>query len=173
MSTAGMVARAVGFGCVAALAVGTHASAQTATPAEAWPSYVNQRFSYVVEYSSALLRPKPEAGNGDGREFHARKGAAVIAVWGEYAQGPSSQREEATLREPDCVGGKATYRFSKPLVQVISCVLAKGGILYGYSQQRKDTIVMLEATYPEAEKSTWDPVVQHMIHSLQLSDSDF
>ena len=117
--------------------------------------------------------PKPEAGNGDGREFQARKGVAVIAIWGEYAQGPSSQREDAALREPECVGGKATYRFSKPTVQVISCMLAKGGILYWYSQQRKDIIVTLEATYPEAEKSTWDPVVQHMIHSIHLSDSEF
>ena len=52
-------------------------------------------------------------------------------------------------------------------------MLAKGGILYWYSLQRKDTIVTLEATYPESEKSSWDPVVQHMIHSFHLSDSDF
>lgn len=142
-------------------------------PAAGWPSYVNQRFSYVVDYPSALLRPRREADNGDGREFHARQGTAVIAVWGEYAQDKSSQRDEALLREPDCVGRKAAYRLEKPTVQVTSCVLAKGGILYWYSQQRKDIIVTLEATYPDSEKATWDSVVQRMIRSFHLSDSDF
>ncbi len=163
----------IAIGCAAALTTALHAQGNGMSTAQAWPSYVNQRFSYVVDYSPTLLRPRPEAGDGDGREFHARKGVAVIAVWGEYAQGPSSQRDDAALREAGCVGGKATYRFSKPTMQVISCMLAKGGILYWYSQQRKDIIVTLEATYPEAEKSTWDPVVQHMIHSIHLSDSEF
>ena len=146
------------------------AAGQSSPP---WDSYVNNRFTYLVDYPASLLRPQPEAGNADGREFHARKGTAKIAVWGSYVNnGNPSAKEQAALTLQDCVGGKAVYRLDKPPVQAVSCLTPAGEVLYYKNRQRKDVLVGLEAHYPPAEKAIWDPVVARMAKSLFVGESD-
>ena len=139
-----------------------------------WDSYVNNRFTYMVEYPPSLMRAEPVATNDDGREFHARSGTAKVAVWGQYIDdqvGPSPL-EFAGITEKECADGKAAYRLKKPLMQAVSCVTAKGEVLYYKSSRRKDVLVVIEAHYPQAEKAQWDPVVTHMSKSIFVGDPD-
>jgi hypothetical protein len=164
--------RAISKNCrcvLVALGLAALSGAQQSPP---WDSYANQRFTYSVEYPTSLLKPQAEAGNGDGREFHARTGTARIAVWGSYVgNGNLSAKEQAATTEADC-GSKAAYRLDRPPIQAVSCLTKAGEVLYYKSRQRKDVLVTIEGHYPSTEKAKWDPVIARMAQSLFVGESE-
>ena len=45
-------------------------------------TYFNGRFGYCIDYPNVLLKPQPEAQNGDGRIFTDKKGKEILRVYG-------------------------------------------------------------------------------------------
>ena len=136
---------------------------------DAMEDYNNARFGYHVTYPKNLLRPLPEADNGDGRHFQPIAGHAQVLVWGGWAMPDVGQtlkgRAQSTLKK---CGGKASYELHKAGFEVFSCVLRNGDIFYTKIEQDKGEVVGLELTYPQAEKNRWDPVAAAMAKSLDI-----
>jgi hypothetical protein len=132
--------------------------------------YNNLRFGYHVSYPLSLLKPLPEADDGDGRVFQPANGHADIRVFGGYVLADSDQTigGETKSALEECAGGKATYRLDRSDVQVISCTRPDGSILYVKIMQAKGTLVQLRLNYPHAEKPVWDPVAAAMSRSLKI-----
>lgn len=132
-------------------------------------SYTNVRFGYRIHYQPTLFRAQPEADNGDGREFRAIKGHASVTVWGEWVSADpwTTAKSEADSTLSECKNGKATYRLNEHALQVISCTLPNGDVLYLKVVQYKGTVVQLRAVYPQSEKATWDSVTAAMAQSLR------
>jgi hypothetical protein len=144
------------------------APAGRAAPA-GWSTYQNARFGYSVLYPGGLLAPQPEADNGDGRHFRARRGQADVAVWAAYANGQTLAGLAAEA-ERDCAGGRASYKVvrtaKRPPFMALSCAKPGGQVLYAKALQCKDVITQIQFTYPAAEKAVWDAVVTTMSASL-------
>jgi hypothetical protein len=150
-----------------ALAIG-HPPAAPAVPV-AWKTYQNARFGYSVRYPGDLLQPLPEADDGDGRHFQPRRGHADVAIWASYSADDTlgSLADEAAQ---GCIGWRASYRAVRdrdvPPFMALSCLKPGGEVLYAKALRCKDVTTQIEATYPEAEKATWDPVAAKMSASL-------
>ena len=112
------------------------------------------------------MKPQEEAGNGDGRHFMARTGKADFAAWGSYVMEGATFADGERMAEAECVGGKASYKLVRTTVWVVSCPLAKGGILYSKGMRVKDAESRFEARYPAEEKAKWDAVAARMAGSL-------
>jgi hypothetical protein len=141
------------------------ALANVAGPANA-ATYGNARFGYSVAYPADLLVPEPEAGNGDGRQFHARKGAAKMSVWGIYNALDQSPAEIAMDYERDCAAGKVSYSAVSKRLVAFSCITKAGQILYQKTLIKGDVLTTVRFEYPNSERSVWDPVVRQVAGSL-------
>jgi hypothetical protein len=135
----------------------------------AWKTYQNARFGYSVRYPGDLLRPLPEADDGDGRHFQPLSGHADVAVWASYGADDAlgALADEAAQ---GCVGGRASYRVVRdkavPPFMSLSCLKPGGTVLYARALRCKDVTTQIQLTYPAAEKAVWDPVVAKMSASL-------
>ena len=129
-------------------------------------TYVNARFGYSVSYPADLLVPEPEADNGDGRRFHARRGTAAMLVWGAYNAEKQSPAGIARQYEADCGAGKVTYKVAKPALVAFSCITPAGRLIYQKTLIRRDVLATVRFEYPAAEQATWNPVVQRVSASL-------
>lgn len=159
--------RAAAWTAIAALALVPATLALAAT--SGWKTYHNDRYGYSVDYPADLLAAQEEAADGDGRHFLARSGPADVAVWAGLANGDTLASVAADA-EKDCAGGHASYkvirREKRPPFMALSCTQKDGQVLYAKALTCKDVITQLQATYPTAEKATWDPVVAKMAASL-------
>jgi hypothetical protein len=155
-------------GALVALAATALAPLALAGPS-AWQDYRNDRFGYEVSYPADLLVPQPEAENGDGRHFTARRGHADVAVWAGYANG-ETLAVAADEAEQTCVGAHAGYKViraaKRPPFMALSCTAPDGQVFYAKAYACEDVLTQLQFTYPAAEKATWDPVVTKMSASL-------
>lgn len=166
-----MIRRAAAFGVLLALAavpaIG-HPQAAAAVPA-GWKTYQNARFGYSVRYPGDLLRPLPEADNGDGRHFQPLHGHADVAVWASYSA-DDTLGSLADQAAQGCTGGRASYRVVRdkavPPFMALSCPEPGGQVLYAKALRCKDVTTQIRFTYPAAEKPTWDPVAAKMSASL-------
>jgi hypothetical protein len=155
-------------GALVALAATAPAPPAIAAPG-AWRDYRNDRFGYEVGYPADLLAPQPEAENGDGRHFKARRGHADVAVWAGYANG-ETLAVAAGEAEQTCAGAHASYKVirtaKRPPFMALSCAAPGGQVFYAKAYACDDILTQLQFTYPAAEKATWDPVVTKMSASL-------
>ncbi len=165
---------------LACIACAATVASPTLSADPAWGDYNNTRFGFYVSYPKTLVKAMPEAGNGDGREFHARSGTAKILAYGEWEQTDTTTPKARVAEEAaKCQPGQAPYIFNKPGkpplpgTHVVSCVQPNGTVLYYKLLDRKDTWVTFEATYPSAEKATWDPVIAKMSQSFTSLGSPF
>ena len=129
-------------------------------------TYVNARFGYSVSYPTDLLIPEPEADNGDGRKFHARRGTAAMLVWGAYNADQRSPEDIAREYEVDCGAGKVTYKVAKPQLVAFSCITPAGRVIYQKTLIRHDVLTTVRFEYPAAEQTIWNPAVQQVSGSL-------
>jgi hypothetical protein len=161
------VAAALGVLLAPVLAIG-HPQAAAAVPA-GWKTYQNARFGYSVRYPGDLLRPLPEADDGDGRHFQPVHGHADVAVWASYGA-DDTLRALADEAAQGCIGGRASYRVVRdhdvPPFMALSCLEAGGEVLYAKALRCKDVTTQIQLTYPAAEKPTWDQVAAKMSASL-------
>lgn len=154
--------------CAASVVIAVPSLARTLAMSDQ-EDYNNARFGYHLAYPRKLLRPLPEADNGDGRQFQPVEGHAKILVWGGWYEPDVGQSLAGRVRMAlkDC-GGIVTYRLKRPDFEVLSCALPTRQVYYIKLMQGKDEVVGLELTYPQAEKSRWDPVAAAMSKSLEI-----
>jgi hypothetical protein len=149
------------------LAIGHAQAAADVLPG--WKTYQNARFGYSVRYPGDLLRPLPEADDGDGRHFQPLHGHADIAVWASYSADDTLD-SLADQAAQDCTGGRASYRVVRdkavPPFMALSCPEPGGQVLYAEALRCKDVTTQIQLTYPATEKPTWDPVAAKMSASL-------
>ena len=138
----------------------------TAAHCAGMATYVNARFGYSVSYPADLLVPEPEADNGDGRKFHARRGTAAMLVWGAYNADNRSPEQIAREYEADCGAGKVTYKVAKPGLVAFSCTTPAGRVIYQKTLIRHDVLSTVRFEYPAGEQAIWDPAVQRVSASL-------
>ena len=162
-----MSGRSLAGACAALVALSFGAPPSLAAPL-GWQTYQNARFGYSIAFPGDLLAPEPEADNGDGRHFQARRGHVDVAVWASYANGRTlaSLADEA---EHDCAPGHPVYRVVRPTKRppfmALSCANMVQ-VFYAKALQCRDVITEIQFTYPTNEKATWDPVVTKMTASL-------
>lgn len=149
-----------GRGRLAALVIGL-AAVPLVAKAE---TYVNARFGYALRYPAALLAPQPEAENGDGRRFLARRGSATLSVWGAYRAADPAQSPKAIARayEADCAPRSVTYEAIRPTLVAFSCRTPAGRILYQKTLLDGEVARSVRFDYPADERATWDRVVEEV-----------
>lgn len=164
---------AAAVACALALAGGGTAQATETlraglgASASGWRPYLNGRFGFGMEYPDALMRAQPEADNGDGRHFLARRGHADASAWGGYNALEQTPAQMADDTQRECAGGRAAYRAVWRDGAVVSCPLAGGRVLYKRTWLRRDVESTLRITYPAAERAVWDPVIARMSRTFR------
>ena len=141
-------------------------AAQTTTPrdrAEPWRTYVNARYRYRICYPTALLRPAPEADNGDGRRFVASDRARLLVFGRNNIDGASLARtidQDAS----DLAGsrGKVSYRVVRPGWAVFSGDDGGAMLFYSKTIRRGDQFVIFELSYPKSAAGRYKPVVEKL-----------
>jgi hypothetical protein len=149
-----------------ALLSGTTAGAVPAPP-KGWNVYGNARFGYSLCYPGRLLRPQPEAENGDGRAFHGSHGVKLLA-YGQYNALDRSLAEEQEQDRQRFVaeGGRIRYSARKGNWYVLSGRVGSQ-IFYLRSQLAGDRYISFELRYPAREAARWNPVVVRMSSCLK------
>jgi len=130
-------------------------------------TYGNARFGYSIAYPPALVSPQPEAENGDGRIFQAKKGTARFLVYGGYIlEGINDSPEQRAVdAEKDCPRHRASYRVVKRALVAVSCSTASE-IIYLKTIMQDGVATTFSGRYPIAERAIWDGVVARMAASL-------
>ena len=141
--------------CVALVGLAAPATAAT---------YANARFGYAVSYPETLLEPRPEAANGDGREFRSRSDRARFSVFAsaDLEATPAGIEQAA---EEVCQGTRPALRVVKRRLVAMSCI-HDGLIYYTKVLLGSGAQVKLIAAYPAAERNVWDRVIVRMASSL-------
>jgi len=128
--------------------------------------YSNARYGYSVSYPRDLLRPLPEADNGDGRIFKAKTGAAEFRVFAEGNALDESAELIAKRAESDCPDRKASYRVVKPALVVVSCTMTNGHVYYQKTLIRGGMETTMTANYPKSEGQIWARAVSVMSKTM-------
>lgn len=144
----------------------------TASGAESWRLYTNDRFGISVEVP-ASFRPQAPPANDDGRTFASADGHALIQVYGSYA--PSVVVESFSAYR--------SWTRTQTLEEGLSLSYdAAGKDWFALSGSRGDRIVYLKVVaacrdrslaqhlrieHPAADKARWDPVVTRVSRSLR------
>ena len=107
-----------------------------------WPTYTNVRYGYAICYPSAVLRPQPEAANGDGRRFASRDGAELL-VFGQWNPEDTELSDWATSEARIYTGdrGRVTYRIARGNWIVLSGTDGNGFEFYTKTFKRSDEFV--------------------------------
>ncbi len=134
--------------------------------AQAWQTYVNERFGATADVPAGWQAGEPPA-NGDGLRFTSPDGSASVAVFGSLQTFDTIDETIAIYETPD-EGETITYKHRGDRDLVVSgtrdgrifyrrWILSCGGTVWNG--------VSIE--YPAAEKAAYDPVVTHIAHSLR------
>jgi hypothetical protein len=132
-------------------------------------AYVNARFGYSIAYPAALFVAEPEAENGDGRAFHARRGGARFLVWGGFNSLDQTPGDIAAQAEDSCRRRPAAYRVVKPRLIAVSCETRTGDIFYRKTLVDGDVLVSFQMTYPRRDRVLWDPVLARISGALKAA----
>jgi hypothetical protein len=145
-----------------------------------WDRYVNARFQYSVEYPADLLKPQPEAENGDGRRFTGIKsgrgapGYLQMLVYGSHnidGRTLKDHFDEAAAGDPP--SQKVTFKKRASNWYVVSGTIAgpEGGrqqrIFYTKTILRDDVFKTLHLEYDVFDKKRLDPVVTRISRSFK------
>jgi hypothetical protein len=161
-----MVRSGLFFG-IAATCVAAVGAASAAT-AHQWRSYANARFGYQVCYPADLVRPRPEAPNGDGRQF-VGTGGATVRVWGSNALSDTLADAAALDRQAMSErGGQVTYAVNRPGFYVLSG-RQDGQIVYLKAIKAGDRFATVELRYPAGQAAIWNPVAAKVASCLRAT----
>ncbi len=136
-----------------------------------WSSYSNPRFGVSVDIPHGFVNDVPEPENGDGLTFHSADGKAELLVWGNnLVDADFNQDVAARLKSDTEDGWNVSYvaRVNGSGWQVYSGT-REGRLLYTRSiASCKETQALhFRIEYPEAQKTTYDPVVARLSKSLK------
>jgi hypothetical protein len=136
---------------------------------ERWATYTNPRFGTTADYPAGLftvLDPPPE--NGDGQGFRTVDGRAHLSIYGTWnVQGDTPQTYVSNY--VDLTGASVTYKQVTDRFYVISGT-RKGKIFYdrcNFSVDPQGILDCFTISYPEQEKSEWNPIVSRLSRSLR------
>jgi hypothetical protein len=135
-------------------------------------SYVNVRYSYQLCYPAALLHPRPEAPNGDGRTF-AGAGGAELAVWGRYRLNDTLAGDTARRRRGyEADGTRITYAVTRPSFAVLSG--RRGAqVLYLRTIAAGDRLLTFTLRYPAVQAARWNPVAARLSACFRAGEASF
>lgn len=137
-----------------------------------YETYVNSRFGYSIEYPKGVLKPQPEAENGDGRVFLSKSGTAELRVWGQYnaLENTLNEKYQEDLEE---YGSGVSYKVLKSGSYVISGI--KGGkifyqktLLKGDGTDSGSIYYTFTMKYRKSEKAKYDPIVTRVAGSFRF-----
>ncbi len=139
-----------------------------AGPAPAYQTYSNARFGYRVAYPPALVRPQPEADNGDGRRFVSADKQTTLTVFGSYNVLEKSVQQEMRTEQAAWRAQGATLTLSQQLSDgfVLSGYLGKA-IFYQKTQLRHGTFATFIWQYPATQQPTMAAVVTHTARTFE------
>ncbi len=167
--TAAMRARAA---ILATLAAGGLAVPAASTAADA--VYCNARFAYCVAYPPALLRPAPEAADGDGRAFRARDPRVTVLVYGAQEAAPRTLRRgyRTAVAFIRAQHGRFTARSLGRNRYVVGGVVDRGRtVVFEVGRRERvggaPVVQTLALRYPAARRAVWGPVARRMAASLR------
>ncbi len=133
----------------------------------AYAPYVNQRFSFAVEYPSNLLFPRGESGNGDGQVFATKQADAKLTVYGGWRGEGLDFPCNALDTAKNFTGANITYKWQKGAASVASGSFTESKIFYVKNISAKDKCITLMLEYPAARRATFDPLVARIASSLR------
>ena len=153
---------------VAATAVAL--SLASAGTAAAWPTYVNVRYGYQICYPATVLRPQPEADNGDGRKFVGENGAELL-VFGQFNVSGLSLAKWAGDAGQTYTGkrGRITYRAARRNWAVLSGTDGGRFAFYTKTLKRDDEFVTFQLKYPHDQARLYRPIVERLSRCLMLT----
>ena len=127
-----------------------------------WKAYINARFTYSMCFPADLLKPEPEAPNGDGRRFEGKDGAVMLTYGSNNALGTSpaaaARAAGARLRG---TAGKVSYVAVKRGWFVVSGNNGSNDF-YAKSLYADGVVKSFELTYPASRAAVWAPVVDRL-----------
>lgn len=149
----------------AALVALNMTSASAATP---WPTYVNARFGYQICFPAKVLKPQPEADNGDGRRFTGAGGAELL-VFGQFNVNDSSLADWAADGAQTYTGkrGRITYRAARQNWMVLSGDDGGRFVFYIKTLQREDAFVTFQLKYPRTQARLFRPIAERLSRCLK------
>ena len=133
----------------------------------AYVQYVNQRFSFTVEYPRELLIPRGESDNGDGQVFATSQGDAKLTISGGRRGKDLNFPCDALHTASNFTGTNVTYKWKKGGASVASGTTIEGKIFYVKNISSMDKCVTLIFEYPAARRATFDPLVSRISSSLR------
>ena len=138
--------------------------------ATAWPTYVNVRYGYQICYPARLLKPQPEADNGDGRKFSGVGGAQLL-VFGQFNVSDSSLGQWAADAARTYTGkrGRITYRAARPNWVVLSGTDGGHFAFYTKTLKRDDEFVTFQLKYSHDQARLYRPIVERLSRCMVLT----
>jgi hypothetical protein len=136
-----------------------------------WSSYANTRFGAIIDIPPGFVNDVPEPENADGLTFHSADGKAELLVWGNNLVDEDFNQDVATRLKSDMEDGWN--------ISYVAGVNGSGWQVY--SGTREDRLLYAKSIsscketqalhfrieYPEAQKTTYDPVVARLSKSLK------
>jgi len=134
-----------------------------------YEKFTNDRFFFVVDYPSNLLKIQPLPDNDDGATFLSDDGSAEMRAWGQY----NAEKETLIQKYLMALKGfdtKPAYMVLGASSFVVSGIKA-GKIEYVKTlYKRTDKLGVfytLTITYPVAERKKYDAIVTHIANSFK------
>lgn len=138
-------------------------------------TYCNRRYSYCITYPDQVLKPEPEAPNGDGRIFNNPEGGEFLRVFGRTNPDPDAGdinlkkeiAEEIVQFLKDSSHTHAAVTYSKVGKDFYVFSGKKEGTVYYQKAIRKgEGIAIAVFRYDEKQKAEYDVIVTTMAKSF-------
>lgn len=125
-------------------------------------TYTNVRYRYSICYPEDMLRPQPEASNGDGRAFLGRNGVELLVFGSNNIDNRTAQQMmRAAINRYGTEGSKIAYQWIGANSYVIS-TRSESDITYEKTMLVQDEAITFRLTYPAEVAPIWDKVAQRL-----------
>lgn len=133
-----------------------------------YQTYQNARFGYSIPYPAGLVKPQPEADNGDGRRFVSADGATTLTVYAGYNALDYTAAQQLDLSRKGWreKGAAVALARALPTGYVLSGTL-KGAIFYEKATLQNGVFSTFIWQYPEAQKQRMDAVVTYTARTFR------
>ena len=133
-----------------------------------YQTYQNARFGYSIPYPAALVKPQPEADNGDGRRFTSPDGATTLTVYAGYNALDYTVAQQLAMSRQSWREKGATVTLAKVLPDgyVLSGTV-KSAIFYEKAALHNGTFSTFSWQYPVAQKQRMDAVVTYTARAFR------
>lgn len=133
-------------------------------------TYVNDKYSYQVDYSPSLLTARGESDAGDGQIFASPDGKVEVRVWGQFnvLEETLASKLAAAIRRDGLEKTEGLYKVLKPGWYVYSGVTRNGArIVYEKTLLSADAFKTIRFEYPVSEKARGDALVKSMVPTFR------